>query len=123
MKLKYYEIVNDFKDFKSLKIKSDDKYDRKLYAVKKDRRRNTENLTRIYFLKRDGEVSNFFTREEITEIIGSLMYGDYEIIKIKRFLLFSRYYVVYKNNLLDLTNIKEYPKEEYFSIREKPKRK
>ena len=123
MKLKYYEIVNDFKDFKSLKIKSDDKYNRKLYAVKKDRRRNTENLTRIYFLKRDGEVSNFFTREEITEIIGSLMYGDYEIIKIKRFLLFSRYYVVYKNNLLDLTNIKEYPKEEYFSIREKPKRK
>lgn len=123
MKLKYYEIVNDFKDFKSLKIKSDDKYNRKLYAVKKDRRRNTENLTRIYFLKRDGEVSNFFTREEITEIIGSLMYGDYEIIKVKRFLFFSRYYVVYKNNLLDLTNIKEYPKEEYFSIREKPKRK
>lgn len=123
MKLKYYEIVNDFKDFKSLKIKSDDKYDRKLYAVKKDRRRNTENLTRIYFLKRDGEVSNFFTREEITEIIGSLMYGDYEIIKVKKFLFFSRYYVVYKNNLLDLTNIKEYPKEEYFSIREKPKRK
>ena len=123
MKLKYYEIVNDFKDFKSLKIKSDDKYNRKLYAVKKDRRRNTENLTRIYFLKRDGEVSNFFTREEIQEIISSLRYGDYEIIKIKRFLLFSRYYVVYKNNLLDLTNIKEYPKEEYFSIREKPKRK
>lgn len=123
MKLKYYEIVNDFKDFKSLKIKSDDKYNRKLYAVKKDRRRNTENLTRIYFLKRDGEVSNFFTREEITEIIGSLMYGDYEIIKVKKFLFFSRYYVVYKNNLLDLTNIKEYPKEEYFSIREKPKRK
>lgn len=123
MKLKYYEIVNDFKDFKSLKIKSDDKYNRKLYAVKKDRRRNTEKLTRIYFLKRDGEVSNFFTREEITEIIGSLMYGDYEIIKVKRFLFFSRYYVVYKNNLLDLTNIKEYPKEEYFTIREKPKRK
>ena len=122
MKLKNYEIINFFQDFKSVKIKTTEKENRKLYAVERGNC-DTQLTTRLYLLKRNGEIVKLFKREEIQEIIGSLRYGDYIIIKVKKYLFFSRYYVIYKNTLSDLKNISEYPKEEYFTIREKPKRK
>ena len=122
MKLKNYEVINFFKDFKTVKIKTTEKENRKLYAVERGPN-DTEVLTRLFLLKRNEEVIKFFTRDEIGEIIGSLRYGDYEIIRVKKFLFFSRYYVIYKNTLSDFQINTEYPKEEYFTIKEKPKRK
>lgn len=122
MKLKNYEIINYFKDFKSIKIKTTEEENRKLYAVERGNS-DTELLTRLFLLKRNGEIVKLFKREEIQEIIGSLRYGDYIIIRVKKNIFFSRYYVVYGNNLSELKINSEYPKEEYFSIREKPKRK
>lgn len=118
MKLKEFEVINFFRDFKSVKIKTADKENRKLYAVERGPN-DTEILTRLYFLKANEEIKSFFTRDSIKEIISSLKSGEYQIIRVKSFWFFSRYYVFYKNAFPELSDNTEYPKEEYFTIREK----
>lgn len=120
MKLLNFQKETLFKDFKSVKIKSNDEYNRKLYIVEHDPNKS-EVSTRLHYINSDLSVDSVFSKEEISELISKLRYGESIIVSKKHFFLSTKYYVI------DVETLNKYAidscREEYFSIREKPKRK
>ena len=102
-----------FYDFKTVKFKSTDEFNRELFAVARN------NTIKLRIIEDDLSVRSTFAKKEVEEIISELRYGTMIIVS-KYFLgLFKRYYVISKGTLNKYNN--NITKEEFYSIRPKIK--